>query len=122
MKRILTMLIFATAMVATPALAVDLKAPITQVDGKPFEGSDGKPTVTTLGSIAKVALLATYPDDQTATGQQKFDRWKLASKIEAGDGNLSVEEIKLLKDLIGKSYGPPVVGPAWKLLDPGAAK
>lgn len=119
--RRLSMLIFAAAIVgiAGQAMAVDLKAPIKQVDGKAFDLVEGKPV--TLGSIAKVALLSTYPDDQQTSGEQKFKRWQLAAKIEAGDGNLSIEEIKLLKDLIGKSFGAPVVGPAWQILDPAGA-
>lgn len=53
------------------------------------------------------------------SGQKKFDRWALATKINNANGviNLKSEEITLLKNLIGKGFGPIVVGPAWDVLE-----
>ena len=53
-------------------------------------------------------------------GNQKFDRWHLASKIYNANGIVeldSKEEITPLKDLIGKGYGPIIVGQAWDALE-----
>ena len=112
-------------MVFTPAMAIDFTQPITNLDGSEIKDADGKPVVSTLGRVAEQALLAVYADErdqsgkETITPEEKFKRWKLASKVQGKDVNLSIEELALLKKLIGKAFPPLIVGQAWKLLDPG---
>lgn len=52
-------------------------------------------------------------------GSKKFERWELASKIYTANGiiELKSEEIAQLKELIGKAYGPIIVGQAWEALE-----
>lgn len=52
-------------------------------------------------------------------GNKKFDRWDLASKIHSSNGilDISSDEKAQLKTLVGKRYGPLVVGQAWKALE-----
>ena len=52
-------------------------------------------------------------------GIKKFERWELASKIYNANGiiELKSEEVTQLKDLIGKGYGPIIVGQAWEALE-----
>ncbi|MCK4788372.1 MAG: hypothetical protein KAV87_31825 [Desulfobacteraceae bacterium] len=52
-------------------------------------------------------------------GPKKFERYGLASRIYDANGimELQSEEITLLKDLIGKGYGPIIVHPAWDALE-----
>ena len=58
-----------------------------------------------------------YPDEQ-ASGEEKFKRYQLAERISAaGPQDVSVEEVALIKRLIGKGYPPMVVGPAWLALE-----
>jgi len=35
---------------------------------------------------------------------------------------MTAEELATIKERIGKAYGPIVVGPAWKMLDPALQK
>ena len=52
-------------------------------------------------------------------GQEKFDRYYLASRLYSSNGivELKSEQITLLKDLIGKGYGPIIIGQAWEALE-----
>jgi hypothetical protein len=53
-------------------------------------------------------------------GKEKYRRGALASKIYGCKEPiaLDLEDVKLVKDLIGKIYGPRIVKEAWDLLDP----
>ena len=134
LKRII--LAGALAFVVAPALAavVDVSAPILDIDGKPIPACAAKTPECerpmTLGDVAMTALLTPYPDEAEGTrggvpitGQQKADRMALAIRIhDGGKVDLTAEQIALAKLLVGKAYGPLVVGRAWALLDPPAAK
>jgi hypothetical protein len=88
-------------------------------DDKPMIDIDGK-TQLTLLSVVEVALLANLPSDQGLSGQQKFDLYELMRKIKAGPQpvKLSEPDLTTLRDRVGKAFGPSIVGPAWKMLDP----
>ena len=92
---------------------------ITTDEEKPMTDLDGK-TQLTLLSVAEAALLSNLPSDQGLSGQQKYDLYDLMRKIKAGPQpvKLSETELQTLRDRIGKAFGPAIVGPAWKLLDP----
>ncbi len=110
---------------ASPAFAIDFTKPLTNMDGSPVTDKDGKSPekIPTLGSICESALLAQYADErdpsgkETITPQEKFERWKLAAKVNGKDANLSPEELALIKKLVGKAYAPLIVGQAWSMLD-----
>lgn len=71
----------------------------------------------TLGLVCTNSLLVF---DERMTGQDKYERYKLARKLEkAKDGqvDLKAEEIASIKDAIGKYQTPLVVGQAWDLLE-----
>lgn len=120
MKKLYLALTTAALIFATPALAIDFNQELKQLNGHSFVDPDGKETKTTLGQICEQALLAAYPDEKDLPGAEKFERWKLATKVKGPDVNLSSEELTKLKMLIGKAFPPLVVGQAWKMLDPGA--
>ena len=154
LKYIAAAIAVAFALITTPALAtpIDFLTPITQLDGKPFtkigELSEaerkvvgdliargytvGEPEPSTLGLVAKNAVLATYQDEPTLSGDEKAKRYALALKIQDAVGDkagmfhgqldLKAGEIELLKKLIAKSYNPLVVGQTWKILDPASMK
>lgn len=114
----------AIIMLLSPAYAIDFTQTLTNLDGTPVVAQEGKPQPT-LGTICEQALLATFADERDSTGKEtieakeKFDRWKLASKLNGTDVKLSAEELALVKKLVGKAYSPLIVGQAWSMLDPG---
>ena len=98
----------------------DFTQKLIGVDGKPItitdKGKDGQ--ALTLGEVSVMSLEASLDEDRTATGIDKFKRDQLARKIYGQkDVVLSVEEVTLIKERIGKAAIPPVVGAAWPLLD-----
>lgn len=112
----------------TPAMAINFDQQIPSPNGGPLLDKDGKPLAVqpTLGSLCETALVSQYADEidpvthkETITGQEKFDRWKLAQKLHGKDVTLTAEELAKLKMLVGKAYSPAIVGPVWTMLDPG---
>jgi len=63
-------------------------------------------------------LLASIQQGKTETGVDKVKKYELAKRIyETDEVLLSVEEIVLIKDRVGDSFGPMVVGQVFKLLE-----
>lgn len=116
------MLIAAALLAATltGAYALDFTVHITQLDGSPFLGPDGKEIKTTLATVSETALTSSYQDEAALPPGEKSNRFWLAQRIHIDPKNvvLSPEEITLLKKLIDKAYNPLVVGQAWAVLDP----
>ncbi len=79
----------------------------------------------TLGSASIEALSSPNPEHaQKLTGQQVFDRNKLADKIfnsmDSGNGILEVDtDLSLLKEVIGLKFktNGGLIGATWKLLE-----
>lgn len=70
-----------------------------------------------IGKAIVQALTATNPNEQ-ASGQEKFDRYKLALRVTDGDDcEFSVEELALIKKCVGVAYGPGVVGPVYLAIE-----
>lgn len=108
---------------------IDFTQVIKDLDGKPLPiNIEGRlPAVATLGQVAKDALVNVLQEDAQLSGAVKYDHWVLAGKIypDKSDVVLTAEELATIKERIGKAFGPLVVGPCWKLLDPaqkGAGK
>ena len=98
-------------------MKINFAAPITTLDGKPMMVSDKSDAVATLGFICLEVLQDGAPDEKI-DGAEKMRRFKLAMSIHgAGELSVGVEDVGLLKDLIGKAYSTRIVGPAWTLLD-----
>ncbi len=84
---------------------------IKAIDGADLQeqGPDGVKPVA-MKDLIVGALLANHQDEAGLSGLQKFQRGKLAEKAFAGgDLELPVEDITLIKDLIGKYCTPLVV-------------
>ena len=125
MKSILvfiTLLAF-IAVVAAPqapkSAGVDFNRALVSEVGAQLTGPDGKAPLTLL-DVASTALLANLPSDQGLSGQQKYDLYDLARRIKTGPQPVALSETDLatLRKRIGEVFGPGVVGPAWKALDP----
>ena len=99
---------------------IDFTQTLNGLGGKPLMDPTVKPPIPmTLGDVAVIALEAQTADDQRTPGAEKFKLDRLAQRIyENKDVVLSVEEMATIKDRIGKTYGPLVVGAAWRILDP----
>ena len=80
------------------------------------EIKDGEET-NHLGRVLCDALLM-QRQGETPTGTEKVERYLLAQRIHGGSATLTAEEVVLLKELVGASYIPLVVGQVWKMLDP----
>lgn len=101
----------------TAAAAADFKAQIKGLDGKPVSVSETDKTPVTLGSVATTALLAPG-GPESPTPEEKGRRFFIALKIHDGKGDrLTVEELALVKRVIGQIYGPLVYGRAVELID-----
>ncbi len=73
----------------------------------------------TLGDVASIALETPSEDERNLDPKKKFERDALARKVWKNTAaSLEVEDISLIKERIGKVYGPSIVGAAWPLLDP----
>ena len=72
-----------------------------------------------LKDVSVNALLGNYKDENI-NGEEKLKRFLLATKIyESKDElGLSVDEIKMIKDLIAKGYSTLVTARALQILDP----
>lgn len=69
----------------------------------------------TLGKICANALMNPVKED---SGEKKAQKGKLAMRLYGLDeADLSIEELALVKDLIGQFYGPLVVTQCWTLLE-----
>jgi hypothetical protein len=97
---------------------IDFTQVLIGVDGKALFNPETKVTLT-LGEVAITALETMNQEDRDMPGAKKFQMDELARKIHGNKAAvLPVEDITLIKERIGKAYGPMVVGPAWRLLDP----
>lgn len=106
--------------IASGATPINFATTLKGIDGKELKDPAGK--ALTLADAAVTALTTITDDDRNATGEMKFRRAELAARVLAGTKSLTVEELAQIKTLIGKVYGPVVIGAAWPLLDPSLKK
>ena len=72
----------------------------------------------TIRLAATRSLTAVYRDEQNLKGDEKVSRFHLALKIvDEDEPDLKAEDIVLIKKLVGKMYGPVIVGRVWSILD-----
>ena len=102
-------------------MKIDFSEKLYDLDGEPLEVLVKKEKVQmTLGYACGEAMLATIPHaDQNEQGKSKWERWELAGKIIKADKpiGLTAEEIVSVKKRVGMTFGPPVVGPVFQLLE-----
>lgn len=106
-------------------MKIDFKQVMMSVFNKPLtdeeidESGVVKKKDLTLGAVAMSALLARLDGDDKLSGEKKAQRHSLAHQIVNASEplELKVEDVALIKDLIGKGFGPNVVGPAWAALE-----
>ena len=88
---------------------------ILDLNNKPLE-SNGQPF--TLRNAAQEALLATFADEPNLPAVEKIKRFTLAQKIAPMQVvEISIEEAATIKELVGKAYGPLIVGRVYALIE-----
>lgn len=99
-------------------MKIDFAQQIKTLDGKKMKNQDG--TDFHLRDAATVALDANFEEDKRLDGKEKYRRGALASRIYGCKEpiNLDVDDLKLVKDMVGRAFGPHVVKETWDLLDP----
>lgn len=121
-----TAVLIAALVLALPLTAkaakIDLTQELRDAQGRPFiyqiEPDPAKPRPMTLADACVNALETTTQDDSRLTGEQKFKMDELARQILSKSATpLTVEQIAILKERIGKIYSPAVIGAAWRLLE-----
>lgn len=114
---------FAAAASPVHAAIIDFSAPIA-VDVSAIEklqaGEKPAPeTMQTLGKIARFALMANYQDEaQTLQPGTKQARFELTLRLfNDPKVDLSIDDIKMVRDIIAKAYGSLVVGQVMRVMD-----
>lgn len=95
---------------------IDFATPITDYDGVPVKMGDKE---MTLRDVSVMALVQGYDDERGLSGQERFERGRLAGAIHDAKEpmQLKSEEITLLKKVVGKAFTPMVVFRAYPLID-----
>ena len=98
---------------------LEVDAEIIGLDGNPIPFDSETAAPTRLKDVCRLALLdETRKDAEHPNGEERFKRWQLAGRINAGGSvTVSAEEMALLKTRIGERFAAAIVGPAWTLLE-----
>lgn len=102
-------------------MKVDFKRPILNLNGKTIKTNEGADW--TLGDAAITALDGKQPAAgeklERLDGKEKHRRGFLQDRIfrAAEPIELDSDEIALIKEMIGQSFGPRVVFQAWEILE-----
>ena len=95
-------------------MKVNFNQPIKELGGKTIQ-NEGKDL--TLKDAACNTLCVAFADEQIS-GEEKAGRGLLAMRLYANpDIDLTLEELGLIKKVIGKGYGPIIVTQAWAMLE-----
>lgn len=76
---------------------------------------EGRPII--WKTLAVQALETELPDEKLS-GKERYDRCVLADRIaKGGNVELTLEELSRLKEMMGRYFRTPIVGPAWRFLE-----
>ena len=78
-----------------------------------------KPNSTESFCLKDATIEALLAPEENLSGEEKAKRYLMATRIYANpEGpDFSLEELGIIKKVIGKGYGPLVVGQAWGMLE-----
>ncbi len=103
---------------------IDFDTIVCDQEGNPVkdtiaaQSNGGTAKDLTLGNAAIYALNTSFQDEQSLTGNDKFNRGRLAYDIyKTPQLDLKSEDITLIKNVIGKMYTPMIVYQTYNLLD-----
>lgn len=97
-------------------MKIKIDQSLKSLEGK--EIKDGKNAIT-LKNIMVEACVTAIKGDEAQSGEEKLKLYQLATKIQEAkkEIDLTIEEIALIKDRIGKGYNVLTVGQAWQMLE-----
>lgn len=97
-------------------MKINFDSPLLSIKGEQLKANDGEEI--TLGWAAVESLLSNI-DIQGVDSKSKLMRFLLAEKIYASNGEveLPIEEVSLIKELIGKWPNTVIVGASLKILN-----
>ena len=103
-------------------MKVNVNQTLKGVDGvEPLKGQDGRPLI--LKDICITALLT---PNQQEDEKKKWDKYELYKKLREGvkegeeiNVELKSEEITTLKQALGKTQTPLIMGQGWEMLEAG---
>jgi hypothetical protein len=85
--------------------------------GEPIFPPDSKVPMT-LESVSVASLVTLMQEDQSVDAKTKYDWGHLANQIYGQkEFDVSTEQVVLLKNRIGKLYGPLIVVQTWDMLE-----
>ena len=93
-------------------MKIDFETVLRNLDDKEMTDEENSPVK--LVNVCTNALMVIEKDDD---GEKKLEKYGLAIKIKNGEANLKAEEVALLKKVVGKYFGPLIVGRAYEILD-----
>lgn len=98
---------------------VNLKAPLVGFNGDTIKKSEDDDSPVTLGETLSMACVNANPQKH-ADGDAKLKIYRVLQKIgpkDVEEVELEVEEVALLKSLVGDMYGVAVVGAVYDVLE-----
>lgn len=97
----------------------DMSQNLIGFNGDTIKQSEKDDSPVTLGSALSMACVNANPQKH-ADGDAKLKIYRILQKVGSKDAEeveLAVEEIALLKTLVGDMYGPVVVGSVYDMLE-----
>lgn len=101
-------------------MKIDFSQAIKGLNGEVLQMAtkEGATEDAILSKIVIEAMMGTYEDERGLSGVEKVKRYSLCEKINgAAEVDVPVEDLSLIKSLVGKAYPVVLVGPTYKLLD-----
>lgn len=98
-------------------MKINVDQNISAFDGGLIKTSPEDETPITLAKILEISCL-NASGEKYSSGEKKHKVFKLLQRIHSGgEVTVSAEDIVLLKDLVGATYGVGVVGPVYEILE-----
>lgn len=94
-------------------MKIDLTVVLNNFAGEPMGDADGP---MTLRRAVQLVLTTSINGDSNLTAELKVKLWNMARQTIEDEVDWTPEDVVLVRDRIGKAYGPAVVGPAFELL------
>ena len=97
-------------------MLVKINEPLKTMDGQVMRDDDGQGNVTDA-TVKMVIINAVLSPVQNEKGVDKVKKYELAKKVHTSDEvDLNEDEIKLIKDRVGETFPPIIVGQIYELL------
>jgi len=97
-------------------MLVKVNVPLKTMDGQTMKDTDGQGKAIDA-TVKLVIVNAVLSPVQNEKGVDKVKKYELAKKVHTSDEvDLNEDEIKLIKDRVGETFPPIVVGQIYELL------